>query len=78
MASRMGDLGIAPHVIEKCLNHALDGILRVYQPQEYLPEREAAYERWGAELARLASGEGAQSNVLPMRKRSGARSVASL
>lgn len=69
MASRMGDLGIAPHVIEKCLNHALEGILRVYQHQEYLPERRAAFERWGAELARLSSGEGAESNVLPMQRK---------
>jgi integrase len=71
MASRMGDLGIAPYVIEKCLNHALDGILRVYQHQEYLPERKAAFERWGAELARLSAGEAARPNVLPLRGKRG-------
>lgn len=69
MASRMGDLGIAPHVIEKCLNHALEGILRVYQHQEYLPERKAAFERWGQELARLAAGQAAPANVLVLRRR---------
>ncbi len=69
MASRMGDIGIAPHVIEKCLNHALEGILRVYQHQEYLPERKAAFEIWGAELARLSSGESAESNVVPMQRK---------
>lgn len=68
MASRMGDLGVAPHIVEKCLNHALGGILRVYQHQEYLPERRAAFERWGAELARLSAGDSAPANVLPLRR----------
>jgi integrase len=50
MASRMGDLGIAPHVIERCLNHVQQGIIGVYQRQEYLAERKAAYDTWGAKL----------------------------
>ena len=53
MASRMGDLGIAPHIIERCLNHVQQGIVGVYQRQEYLPERKAAFEKWGRRLARI-------------------------
>jgi hypothetical protein len=45
----MGDLGVAPHVIERCLNHVQQGIVGVYQQQEYLPERPQAFEQW-AEL----------------------------
>jgi integrase len=53
MASRMGDLGVAPHVIERCLNHVQQGIVGVYQRQEYMPERKAAFEIWGAKLEAL-------------------------
>ena len=53
MASRMGDLGVAPHIIERCLNHIQQGIVGVYQRQEYLDERKAAFEIWGAELTKL-------------------------
>lgn len=65
MASRMQDLGIAPHVIEKCLNHALEGILAVYQTADLMPERRAAFNAWGAELARLQSAD--LSNVTELR-----------
>ncbi|MBV5336489.1 MAG: tyrosine-type recombinase/integrase [Deltaproteobacteria bacterium] len=53
MASRMGDIGIQPHVIERCLNHVPQGIVGVYQRQEYMPERKAAFRRWGIELMRI-------------------------
>jgi len=55
MATRMGDLAILPHVVEKCLSHKMAGIMAVYNRQEYLPERKAAFEAWGAQLARLFS-----------------------
>ncbi|CAG0970904.1 Prophage integrase IntA [Rhodocyclaceae bacterium] len=53
MASRMGDVGIEPHVIERCLNHVQQGIVGVYQRQEYMKERKAAFETWGRKLASL-------------------------
>lgn len=49
-ASRMGDLGVDPHIIERCLNHVPQGIVGVYQRQEYLPERKLAYDKIGAFL----------------------------
>lgn len=57
MASRMGDLGVAPHVIERCLNHIQQGIVAVYQRQEYLVERQAAFELWGRQLETLARSD---------------------
>jgi integrase len=53
MASRMGDLEVAPHVIERCLNHVQQGIVGVYQRQEYMVERKAAFELWGDRLTQL-------------------------
>lgn len=58
MASRMGDLGVAPHIIERCLNHVQQGIVGVYQRQEYLAERKEAYEKWGRQLLRTVSTKG--------------------
>ncbi len=36
------DNGVLPHVVEKCLNHALEGMLRVYAHAELTEERIAA------------------------------------
>ncbi|HAF43725.1 MAG TPA: hypothetical protein DCK83_01940 [Gallionellaceae bacterium] len=36
------DNGVLPHVVEKCLNHALEGMLRVYAHAEMTEERIAA------------------------------------
>lgn len=44
--SRMADLGVAPHVIEKCINHSLGGVLAVYNRGEYWSERCSAFQAW--------------------------------
>lgn len=53
MRTRMGDLGVMPHIAEKCLNHKLEGVLAVYDHAAYLPEREAAWKLWYSYLRRL-------------------------
>jgi integrase len=54
-ASRMGDLGILPHVIERCLGHKPPSkIVQTYQRQEYLPERAEAFRLWGERLELLS------------------------
>lgn len=53
MATRLADLGVAPHVVEKMLNHQMEGAMAVYNRAEYLPERQAAWRLWGAKLAQL-------------------------
>ena len=52
-ATRMGDIGVQPHVIEACLNHVRKGIEGVYQRQEYLTERRQAFDAWGEKLASI-------------------------
>lgn len=54
-ASWLGALGVAPHVIAKCLNHQLEGSesINVYLRAEYEAERIEATERWAKGLARL-------------------------
>lgn len=53
MASRLGDLGVMPHVTEKMLNHKMEGVMAVYNHAEYLPERRSAWRLWGIHLARI-------------------------
>jgi integrase len=49
-----GELGVAPHIIDKVQNHVvLSPIRRRYQITEYLKERREAVEAWGSYLARL-------------------------
>lgn len=51
MATRLADLGVAPHVTEKMLNHKMEGVMAVYNHAEYLPERMAAWRLWGTTIA---------------------------
>ena len=46
MATKMGDLGIEPYVIEKCLNHKMAGVMAVYNRSEYRPEKTQAWRAW--------------------------------
>lgn len=48
MATRLADEGVAPHVIEKMLNHQMTGVMAVYNRAKYLPEQRAAWRLWGA------------------------------
>lgn len=79
MASRMGDLGIRPDVIERCLNHRPEGIAAVYQRADLLPERRAAFDAWGAKLeALMATASPDNVTALPDRtqRNAGARAKA--
>jgi len=51
-----GNLGVAPHVIDKVLNHvngAVKGVAAVYQRAQYMDERRDAMEAWGEHLKSL-------------------------
>jgi integrase len=54
-STRLGDLGVAPHVIEKLLNHTAEGMAAIYNRAELLEERIAATKLWAAELARIVA-----------------------
>jgi len=50
MSTKMADIGVPPHVIEKCLNHQMTGVMAVYNRAEYLAERKAAWKQWARYL----------------------------
>ncbi|MBL6749284.1 MAG: tyrosine-type recombinase/integrase [Nevskia sp.] len=67
-ATLMGELGVRPDVIDRCLNHvAQSKITKTYQRQELLRERSEAFALLGDRLALLARG--VESRVIPGRFR---------
>jgi integrase len=67
-ASGMARLGIAPHVIERVLNHTsgqISGVAATYNRFGYLPEKRHALETWAAHVERLLDPT-AGDNVVPL------------
>lgn len=67
-ATKMGELGIAPHVIEAVLNHVSGfraGVSGTYNRNAYGPEKKAALERWAAHLTGMVSG--CATNIVPLQ-----------
>jgi integrase len=59
-ATRLCDLGIAPHVVEQILNHRSGhrgGIVGVYNHSRYEREVKAAVELWDKHIRTIASGD---------------------
>lgn len=53
MATRLSDMNVMPHVIEKMLDHKMEGVMGVYNRAEYWPEQVAAWELWGRKIGEL-------------------------
>jgi integrase len=65
-ATRLNGMGIAPHFVEKLLNHSLPGLMQVYNRAEYAAERQEALEAWSSYLLGFIS-EPTGENVVPLR-----------
>ncbi|RKR45967.1 site-specific integrase [Paraburkholderia sp. BL17N1] len=46
-ATRMADISVHAHIVEKILNHKMKGVMAVYNYAEYLEERKQALIAWG-------------------------------
>jgi integrase len=69
-ATGMAALGIAPHVIDRVLNHSsgkIAGVAKIYNRFEYLAERQAALEAWSRHVESLIRPT--PSNVVEMPRR---------
>jgi len=67
----MAKLGIAPHVVDKILNHSageIRGVAAVYNRHAYLDERKAALEAWGRYVETLIRP--APANVVSLAAKS--------
>jgi integrase len=59
----LANLGFAPHVCDRLLNHltgAIQGVAKVYQKAEFRDEREAALEAWASHVENCSLGKDAQ------------------
>lgn len=52
--TRCAGLGIGLHVVEKMVNHVMEGMLAVYNHSDYKPERIEAAHKLANEIARIA------------------------
>lgn len=55
LATRLNDLGVAPHVVEQLLGHSLGGVMAIYNRSQYLPEKMAALDMWLEHLEVLSN-----------------------
>ena len=53
MATHMAEMGVMPHIVEKCLNHKMGGVMEIYNRADYLDEKRAAWRLWHRKLLRL-------------------------
>jgi integrase len=59
VATRLGDLGVFPHVIEAILNHISGhkaGVAGIYNRSIYAPEKRAALQAWAEHVMTLQGG----------------------
>jgi integrase len=66
-ASHMTKLGVPRLHVEKVLNHSTGDIAEVYDRHDYLREKRAALEKWGAHLQTII--EGRDENAAPNEQR---------
>ena len=69
-ATGMAGLNIAPHVVDKVLNHSggtIRGVAAVYNRFAYLEERRAALESWGRYVTGLFSPQ--KTNLIALARR---------
>lgn len=75
-----GGLGIAPHVVEACLNHvsgsAKSGVAGVYNKSQYLSEKRTALQRWANHIEGLVKGRKADVPSLEAAREKKAKAAA--
>jgi integrase len=53
-ATKLNELGVAPHVVEQLLGHTMPGVMAIYNRSQYLPEKLEALNKWIDRLEVLA------------------------
>lgn len=72
VASGMAKLGIAPHIVEKILNHSggiISGVAAVYNRYEYAEETKAALDQWADHVQIILTSEEVQKSILMIPKK---------
>jgi integrase len=69
-ATKMAELGIAPHLIEAVLNHVSGhkhGVAGIYNRATYEPQKKHALDAWADHLIGIVEGRPAAETVVPLR-----------
>jgi integrase len=69
-ATRLGELGIPPHVVAAVLNHVSDfrgGVHGIYDRSTLEPQKRNALTLWGEHLLAIVEGREAPLTVVPFR-----------
>ncbi len=69
-ATRMADIGIAPHIIEAVLNHVSGhkhGVAGIYNRATYEPQKQRALDVWAEHLLAIVEGRSVTETVVPLR-----------
>ncbi len=72
VASGMAEIGIAPHVIEKVLNHStgqISGVAAVYNRHTYLREKTDALNAWSKALKAIVQPDEVEKNIVNLTNR---------
>lgn len=64
----MTKLGFSRFVMDRCLGHLEPGVGSRYDRHDYLPEKTAALEAWGAKLNEILTGEPMPENVVELQR----------
>jgi integrase len=70
-STNLNKIGIAPHVVETCLNHVSGhkgSVAGVYNTYQYLPEKTQAMNRWTDHVAGLIEGRAAKIFVMKRKR----------
>jgi integrase len=71
-ATGLGNLGVAPHIIERILNHSsesFDGVSGLYNRAKYLPQMREALALWAAHVKRVVKAHPPEKPLVVPRKR---------
>lgn len=69
-ATKMAEMGVAPHIVEAILNHVgghKAGVSGVYNRAGYEPQKRIALQKWTTHVAALISGVPEASSVVKLR-----------
>ncbi|MCL1143695.1 tyrosine-type recombinase/integrase [Shewanella gaetbuli] len=46
LATRLSDIGVAPHIVEHLLGHSISGVAGIYNRSQYIDEKAIALDKW--------------------------------
>jgi len=68
VSTNLARLGVDPFTRRRVLNHAQSGVDAIYDRFDYLDQKRAALDLWGAALMRIAAGQPVGANVVSIRQ----------